>query len=251
MYKRGRQNEGKSLSKAICYIRVSTEEQVLEGVSLNAQRERLEAYCSLKGLQIVEVIADEGISASKALETRPGGKKVVTLLKRKEIKHIVALKLDRLFRNTEDALRNTAAWERRGLSLHLVDLGGQSIDSGTAVGRILLTMLAAFGEFERSLVSERTIAALAYKRRHNEVFNHVPYGYDQVGNRLVINEAEITVVGEIRGWREAGATFRAIAARLNGQNVLSKKGGVWYASTVQNVLDVHARRAGEHGLLSA
>ncbi len=239
------------MSKAICYIRVSTEEQVLEGVSLNAQRERLVAYCALKGLQIVEVIADEGISASKALDIRPGGKRVVDLLKRKEIKHVVALKLDRLFRNAEDALRNTSTWERRGLSLHLVDLGGQSIDSGTAVGKMMLTMLAAFAEFERNLVSERTVAALAYKRRHLQVFNHVPFGFSQAGGRLVPNEDEIAVVGEIRGWREAGATFRAIAARLNAQNVPSKKGGVWYASTVQNVLGVHARRAGEHNLVSA
>jgi DNA invertase Pin-like site-specific DNA recombinase len=239
------------LSKAICYVRVSTEEQVLEGVSLNAQRERLVAYCALKGLQIVEVIADEGISASKALDIRPGGKRVVDLLKRKEIKHVVALKLDRLFRNAEDALRNTSAWERKGLSLHLVDLGGQSIDSGTAVGRMMLTMLAAFAEFERNLVSERTVAALAYKRRHLQVFNHVPFGFSQAGGRLVPNEAEIAVVGEIRGWREAGATFRAIAARLNAQHVPSKKGGVWYASTVQNVLGVHARRSGEQNLMSA
>lgn len=162
------------MSKAICYIRVSTEEQVLEGVSLNAQRERLVAYCALKGLQIVEVIADEGISASKALDIRPGGKRVVDLLKRKEIKHVVALKLDRLFRNAEDALRNTSTWERRGLSLHLVDLGGQSIDSGTAVGKMMLTMLAAFAEFERNLVSERTVAALGTPRIFPSRFRVLP-----------------------------------------------------------------------------
>ena len=239
------------MSKALAYVRVSTEEQAVTGVSLRAQRERLQAYCVSRGLVIVEVIADEGVSASKVLDTRPGGKRLVEALKRKEIKHVVALKLDRLFRNAEDALRTTSAWDRRGLSLHLVDLGGQSLDTASAVGKMMLTMMAAFAEFERNLVSERTSAALAYKRRHNEVSNHVPFGFNQVGSRLVTNEAEMAIVGELQAWRAEGATFRTIAARLNTQAVPSKKGGEWHASTVQKVLAVHARRAGEHNLMPA
>ena len=238
------------MSKAILYIRVSTEEQVVEGVSLDNQRERLQAYCITKGLQIVDIIADEGISATKALDTRPGGKRVVDALKRKDIHNVVALKLDRLFRNAEDALRNTSTWDRRGIALHLVDLGGQSIDSGTAVGKMMLTMLAAFAEFERNLISERTAAALTYKRKHDQVYNHVPFGFVRSGDRLIQSEQEIAVVTQIQQWRDAGNTLRAIAIKLNEQRIGSKKGGVWYASTVQKVLAANTKRHSAPNCLS-
>jgi len=227
------------MEKAVAYIRVSTEEQALEGVSLSNQRERLQAYCTSKGIEIVEAIADEGISATKALDTRPGGKRLLEVLKRKDVRHVVALKLDRLFRNAEDALKNTSAWERRGIALHLVDLGGQSLDSGSAVGKMMLTMMAAFAEFERNLVSERTAAALAYKRKHNEVFNHVPFGFNRSDDMLVPHEGEIAVVDQIRRWRGRGKTFRDIAAFLNNEGIVAKKGGRWYPASVRKVLRVH------------
>lgn len=229
------------MEKAVVYVRVSTEEQALEGVSLNNQRERLHAYCASKGLEIVEVISDEGVSATKALDTRPGGKRLLDALKRRDVCHVVALKLDRLFRNAEDALRNTSAWERRSIALHLVDLGGQSLDSGSAVGKMMLTMMAAFAEFERNLVSERTAAALTYKRKHNEVFNHVPFGFDRSGDILIPHEGEMVVVAKIRGWRDRGDTYRAIAGRLNAKGVSAKKGGIWYAASVRKVLRIHTK----------
>ena len=220
----------------MCYIRVSTEEQVVEGVSLQAQEERLRAYCLLNGLEIEAVIADEGISASKGLDTRPGGQRVLDLLRKGAATHVVALKLDRLFRNAEDALRNTSAWDRRGVSLHLLDMGGTSLSTGSAVGRMMLTMLAAFAEFERNLISERTSAALAYKRRKREVFNHAPLGYDRVGNNLVPNSREMAVVKLIRDLRQAGGTLRSIVHILNEGQIDTKRGGRWYPSTVRQIL---------------
>lgn len=67
------------MEKAICYIRVSTEEQARAGVSLEAQEEKLRAYCQLQGLEILEIVREEGVSASKPLGTRPGGARVVRL----------------------------------------------------------------------------------------------------------------------------------------------------------------------------
>jgi len=104
--------------------------------------------------------------------------------------HVVALKLDRLFRNAADALATTEEWREAGISLHLVDMGGMSLDTGSSMGRMLLTMLAAFAEFEGNVISERTTAALRHKRAHGRVFNHAPYGYDAVDGRLVPNASE-------------------------------------------------------------
>lgn len=224
------------MDKAVCYLRVSTQEQVVEGVSLAAQRERLQAYCASRGLEVVEFITDEGVSGSKPLETRDGGKRLIDLLRRKSTKHIVAVKLDRLFRNTSDALKHTSAWDRRGVSLHLLDMAGQAVDTSSAIGKMFLTLVAAFGEFEKNLISERTATALRFKRSQNQVFNHPPFGYDRVGDQLVANKKEGAVVEKVLTWRRGGETMAAIAVRLNSDRVPTKRRGKWYASTVRQIL---------------
>src|SRR6266576_5058844 len=82
----------------------------------------------------------------------------------KPVKQLIwtRMKLDRLFRDAEDALRQTKAWDRTGISLHLVDIGGQSMNTGSAMGRMFLTLMAGFAELERNLIAERTTAVLAH-----------------------------------------------------------------------------------------
>jgi DNA invertase Pin-like site-specific DNA recombinase len=113
------------------------------------------------------------------LAKRPAGAKVAALLE-SGVCDVVALKLDRLFRNAADALATTEEWHQAGISLHLVDMHGMALDTGSSMGKMFLTMLAAFAEFERNVISERTIAVLRHKRAHGEVYNHAPYGYDAV-----------------------------------------------------------------------
>src|SRR5438132_14410555 len=97
---------------AVAYVRVSTTEQAQHGVSLDAQEERIRAYCKMAGLDMVAVIREEGVSGSKALATRPGGQEVMSLVQSGVAHHVVALKLDRLFRDVVDALTQTRAWDK-------------------------------------------------------------------------------------------------------------------------------------------
>lgn len=223
-------------NKAVCYVRVSTQEQALHGVSLNAQEERLSAYCVMQGLDVIQTFREEGISASKALNTRPKGTEMLELLRKKKAGHIVALKLDRLFRNAEDALRQTSAWDSSGVTLHLVDMGGQSLCTSSAIGRMMLTMMAAFAEFERNLISERTAAALQHKKIHLQPYARIPFGFDRKNDALVVNSYELGVVRQIQEWRANGYTLRAIANRLNATKVPAKKDGQWFASTIRQIL---------------
>src|SRR5262245_58539004 len=140
--------------EAVSYCRVSTEEQVQEGVSLAAQEARIRAYCTAAGLTLVASIRDEGISAAKPLATRPGGAALLRVLARRQARHVVVVTLDRAFRSTLDCLATVQTWNRAGVSLHLVDHGGQSIATATAVGRMFLTMLAGFAEMEKRLIGE-------------------------------------------------------------------------------------------------
>jgi site-specific DNA recombinase len=229
-------------NQAVAYIRCSTLEQTQHGVTLEAQEERLRAYCLSAGLDLVAVIREGGVSGSVPLAERPQGAELLSTL-RQGAMHVVALKLDRLFRDAEDALRQTRAWDKAGVALHLVDLGGQSINTASAMGRMMLTMMAAFAELERNLIAERTTQALQHKRNHRQVFNHTPYGYTRNGSALVASAEEQAIISRIHLLRSNGATLSAIADALNSDAVPSKRGGTWYARTVLNVLNSEMREA--------
>jgi len=224
------------MQKAVGYVRVSTQEQAREGVSLDAQTDRIRAYATLAGLDLVGIIREEGVSASKPLATRDGGADVVRMLAKGEAAHVIALKLDRLFRDSIDALTQTRAWDRKGVALHLVDFGGQALNSGSATGRFFLAQLASIAELERNLIGERTAQALAHKKAKREAYSPTPYGFDRVGDRLVENPKEQGIVSRIRDLADAGESFRGIARTLNLEGISTKRQGSWHARTVAYLL---------------
>jgi DNA invertase Pin-like site-specific DNA recombinase len=203
---------------------------------LEAQEERLISYCKMAGLEVVEVIREEGVSAGKPLAVRPGGERLLQLVASKKVRHVVALKLDRLFRDAEDALRQTRAWDKAGVALHLVDMGGQTLNTATAMGRFFLNMMAAFAELERNLIAERTATALVHKKAHRQAYSPTPYGFDRVGKELSENPQEQEIIAQIFTWRQNGWSLRKIAAELNRRGVPTKQGGKWYAATVRYLL---------------
>jgi DNA invertase Pin-like site-specific DNA recombinase len=225
------------MKKAVCYIRVSTEEQARGGVSLAAQEEKLEAYCKLADLHLVTVIREEGVSGAKTLGTRPGGQELLKLVASKKVSHVVALKLDRLFRDAADALNQTKAWDKGGVALHLVDLGGQTLNTASAMGRFFLNVMAGFAELERNLIAERTEAAMKHKKAHREAYSPTPFGYDREGDTLTENPQELQIVAHIREWREAGWSLGQIARELTRRGIPTKRGGAWYPATVKYLLE--------------
>jgi site-specific DNA recombinase len=200
--------------RAVGYIRVSTEEQAREGLSLEAQRERIEAYCKLQGLQLREVFADQGVSGSIPLLERPGGAKLLEAITAGQAEHVVALKLDRLFRDAGDALTTLKEWDNHGIALHLLDLGGSAFNSKSAMGKFFLTMTAAFAELERNLISERTKTALAYKRSQGAWLGNVPFGFKLEGGRLIEDPEQLMMIERVKAMRRSHRSFREIAREL-------------------------------------
>jgi site-specific DNA recombinase len=237
----GKRSSGGSC--AVLYCRVSTEKQADEGVSLAAQEERLRAYCTMRGLDVAEVVVDPAQSAFKRLESRPGGKRLVQLVRSGKVSAVVALKLDRLFRNTVDCLAVTNAWERRGVGLHLVDLGGSAIDTSSATGRMFLTMLAGFAEFERNLTSERTRLALAHKARRGELRlgRDAPYGFEHDGEALTPVEAEQRTIKAARALRGEGRSLEGIASELTRLGHRNRAGRPFARQSVHTMLRGPAR----------
>ena len=212
--------------KAIGYTRVSTVEQADSGLGLEAQAERIKAYCTLKSLYLAEIITDAGVSGGKPLATRDGGQRLLTDLKDKRADAVVMLKLDRMFRNAGDCLTTVERWEKSGVALHVVDMGGNAIDTTSAAGRFMLVVLAGAAEMERNLTRERTRSAMAVKRANGQRIGSVPYGYDldADGATLVPNEAEQAVIADIQTKRAEGWTLEQIADDLTTCAVPTKTG---------------------------
>ncbi len=237
--------EPAAATKAVGYVRVSTDEQATEGVSLEAQEAKLRAYCTLRGLDLVELVVDPGVSAGKALDRREGGRRILDLVRHREVGVVVAYKLDRLFRDCADCLTVTAGWDRAGIALHLIDLGGQTLDTSSAMGRFFLTVMAGAAELERNQIRERTAAALGHKRAKGEkTGGRCPFGYRLAADGVHLEEepAEQTVVATVLALRQDGLSIRAIAARLNEDNVPAR-GKRWHPTTVKRLLDREAEAA--------
>jgi DNA invertase Pin-like site-specific DNA recombinase len=228
--------------KAVAYCRVSTGKQDL---SLEAQEKKIRQYAKLQGLELVDVIRERATSGTVKLAKRPEG---AAQLVADGVCHIIALKLDRLFRNASDTLTCVEEWQEAGISLHLVDMGGQSINTGSSMGKILVTMLAGFAEFERNLISERTGAAITHLKAHGEVYNHIPFGYRSeggqmvdgklVGAKLVADVDEQATILRMRQWKDQDISYARIAEMLNVEGVQTKQGGSqWGAQTVYNILN--------------
>jgi site-specific DNA recombinase len=236
-------NEARSNGRAVAYCRVSTVDQAVEGVSLAAQEAALRAYCTFKGMTLVDVVIDAGVSAGKALSTREGGRRVLDLVESGEVDSVVAYKLDRLFRDCADCLTVTNVWDRNDVALHLVDMGGQAIDTSTAMGRFFLTVMAGAAEMERNLVAERTSTALQHLKANGVQLGGEALGWtrtddtDDDGRRVVRKvAAECDTVDRIVALRAEGMTLKAISDTLTAEGRPTKRGGKWYPMTVRNVL---------------
>lgn len=224
---------------AVAYIRVSTDEQAEEGVSLEAQEARLRAYCTAQGLELVAVLCEEGgVSGSVALASRPRGAELLALIAEGKAGHVIAPKLDRLFRDAADTLNETRSWDRQGVALHLLDVGGQAINTASAMGRMFLTMMAGFAELELNLIRERTRTALHHKRDKGEAVSRAPRGLCIVAGRLATDTGSdgLKLYGRARSLRAEGMGYAAIAEQLMAEGFKAERGAKLHASTVHYML---------------
>lgn len=223
---------------AVIYTRVSTIEQAREGISLAAQLEQAQHYAAFKRLNVFHHIEDVGISGSTPLGERPGGRRLLDMVRLPEVSAVIAFKLDRVFRDAADCLYVTKQWDKVDVDLHLVDIGGQPIDTSTAMGRFFLTVMAGVAEMERNLIVERTKAALQHLKDNNKRVGAVPYGWElhEDGVSLLKNKHEQKVIRTARKLRKQGLSFRAIATQLKEEGYTSRTGQLFYAPQISRMM---------------
>lgn len=225
------------MKKAIGYIRVSTDQQALDGVSLDAQAEKIRAYCQLNDLDLIEIKEDRGVSG-KTIKARNGVQDALSCMKKGMT--LVVYSLSRLARSTKDCIEIAENLKRMGCDL--VSLT-EKIDTSSAMGEFFFTLIAALGQMERKLIAERTATAMQQKKKKQEVYSPIPFGYKAVEGKLVQVEKESKVIAEIIEMRNSGSTYQAIADYLNGKGITGKKGGAWKPASVRYVINNNQKAA--------
>ncbi|MFN8612447.1 MAG: recombinase family protein [Vulcanimicrobiota bacterium] len=209
--------------KVVAYVRVSTEEQACQGVSLDAQEAKLRAYCDLYGHELLEVVVDAGQSAKTM--NRPGLQRALGMLKTAEADGLLVLKLDRLTRSVRDLGELLETYFQRSALLSLQE----QCDTSTAAGRLVLNLLTSVAQWERESTGERTKLALQHKKSLGV----------QLGAPALTDAATIARAIALKA---EGLTLRLVAEQLTAEGFATLKGGRWQAMTVKRLLDRAARQ---------
>jgi putative DNA-invertase from lambdoid prophage Rac len=205
------------------YCRVSTVRQATEGESLEVQQRQIQGYAHMHGLVLDQIVIEEGVSGSIPVAERAAAGPLFAKLAKGDA--VIAPKLDRLFRSALDALKVVEDLKKRGVALHLLDLGGDI--SGNGLSKLFLTIAAAFAEAERDRIRERIGQVKAdQKARGRYLGGKVPFGFRRgESGDLVPHEAEQEAIREIIALRAQGKPLRAIAKSVAAKgHTLSHEG---------------------------
>src|SRR6202166_5050347 len=185
----------------IGYVRVSTDRQAEQGVSLEAQEAKIRAMGTVQGADLLEVIVDGGESA-KSLN-RPGLQRLMALVNAGKVQAVIVAKLDRLTRSVKDLCGLLELLEKRKVALISV---AESLDTGSATGRLVITIMGAVSQWEREAIGEQTRDALSHKRGTGERVGNIEFGYRLAPDGLHVetDPTEQAALAEIRRLRAAG-----------------------------------------------
>lgn len=218
--------------KCIGYVRVSTQGQVDEGVSLAAQEAKLRAWADLNSAESIRIFRDEGISGGRA-DNRPGLQAALAAVEVGDA--LVVYSLSRLSRSLMDTVSISGELKRRGADLVSYT---DKIDTTTASGKLYFHIMAAFNQHYRDTISEQTKAALSYKRTKREkTGGDVPFGFSCRAGRLMPKAREQATISDIIKRRQRGESLPAICAALEASGVRRKDGAAsWHPETVRRIL---------------
>jgi DNA invertase Pin-like site-specific DNA recombinase len=242
-----------SKSIAVGYARVSTEEQADAGVSLRQQEEAIRVYGESRGLLLewggsgntvneLAILTERGVSGSVPLDKRPEGRKLAAMARSGKIGHVIVAKLDRLSRSTADSAAWMAEFDRLGVSLHLLDLGGEAVDTSTTSGRLVVNVLSSVAEMVRDTIRDNTRNGMRNKKKHGEYCGGwVPYGLRIVDAKadpimVEVEPKEQAIIQRARELRRAGLSLRRVGAALTAEGLRPRNGGPWASESIRQLV---------------
>jgi DNA invertase Pin-like site-specific DNA recombinase len=206
--------------RMLAYVRVSTDEQAMSGLGLQAQEATLRRTFEYRGWDLVDVVRDEGISGSTL--DRPGLRHALERIVAGDVDGLVVVKLDRLTRSMRDFCEVVDWFEEAEAPLVMLE---PDVDTSTPAGRAVAHVMVAFAEMERGMIGDRTKVALAAKRARGEA----------TGRPAIADHPEL--VERIQQLHAQGNHLSEIARILTDEGWETVRGGrVWRASALQRIV---------------
>lgn len=209
-----------SATRAVGYVRVSTDDQAASGLGLEAQTETIKRAAAARGWELVDVVVDAGVSGKVRPADRPGLGRALAELEAGAADLLVVAKLDRLARSVVGLSELLDLSQRAAWGLVLLD---SDVDTSTAGGRMVANVMGVVAQWEREVISERTTAAMAAAKARGT----------RLGRPVALPPETRQRVARLH---RAGHSLRTIATKLTEAGVPTATGGRWHASTVAGVL---------------
>lgn len=216
------------MKQAVMYRRVSTSEQGKSGLGLEGQANAVTRFCELEGYAVAAEFQDVA-SGKLPLNDRPGLAAALSMAAKLKCPVVVS-KLDRLSRD----VAFISGLMARGVPFIVAELGADT-------DPFILHLYAALSEKERRLISQRTVEALAVKKREGVKLGNPTNLAEAQAMGSAANVAASVTFGKrmmltIEKLMAAGMSMNGIAAQLNGMNVPTMRGGRWTAKAVSRVV---------------
>lgn len=214
---------------------------------IEVQLEACRRYCAHMGLVIGAEFCEPGVSGYKSrIAERPEGQRLLAALATGQYSGVVVMRLDRLSRRTTDILLTVEQWDEDRIALHLANQSGNSINSSTPEGKMFLTILASFAEYERGMIASRTSIAMR-KQFHETVQTrgHRPYGRRVSADGVTLEDDphEKKIIAKIVEYNACGLNCQEIAETLDGLGYTARNGKTLYPQLVRKIIEREGRLA--------
>jgi site-specific DNA recombinase len=169
--------------RVAAYVRVSTEEQATEGFSLEAQQERLQAYCKAQGWKSLKFYIEEG-KTGRRTEVRPVYRRMMQEIESWDV--LLVVKMDRVHRNSKNFITMMEALEKCKRKFASVT---EAFDTSTAMGRFVMDIIQRIAQLESETIGERTFWGMEQKAKSKggSLGKAAPLGYTWQRGKLELD----------------------------------------------------------------
>lgn len=220
-------------TRVVIYTRVSTEDQVREGYSLQAQERTLREFADKNDFEVVGLYVDEGISG-RSIKKRKELSQLLQDAEKKKFDLVLIYKLDRLSRTVRDAYTIIDTLVKNDIGV--LSYSEKHINFSNAQQRAMFGMSMVFAQLEVEQISERVIFGMQEAAKSGKAMFDTPYGYRNNNGVIEIVPEEAEIVKEMFSLYKEGLGFNSIAKRFNTRGIKPPKGDFWYSNTINRCI---------------
>ena len=200
-------------------------------------KELINEYCETNGIELDQIIVDEGISGSgEKTNQREGYNQILDLIDQGFVETLVVISISRWGRNLGETYKSVRMMKEKNTTFISLK---EMIDTKSIYGGFMINILSSLYEMELELIRERTKDTLRMKKENGKVYSKISFGYDRNGNDLIENKKEMKVLRKMMRLNQSGKSFGEISKFLNRNKYTTKKGGIWTRQNVYHTIKKH------------